>query len=182
MDADNAELVVAHTSLGVDELAKMIPARIAFATARRIADLLPWNWKATANGTLKPSGLPPGPGRLGIFRAWALVLPCEHVAESRFITVGVQIMIRKFSLATALAAAIALPALAEDKKTIDPGGSTGPTDTMTDQVPQMKRDAEAIKEAGLDQAATVDEGGGGSCSIDAPRRCRIGSVGFKVES
>jgi hypothetical protein len=41
MDADNAELVVAHTSLGVDELAKMIPARIAFATARRIADLLP---------------------------------------------------------------------------------------------------------------------------------------------
>jgi hypothetical protein len=59
-------------------------------------------------------------------------------------------MIRKFSLATALAAAIALPALAEDKKTIDPGGSTGPTDTMTDQVPQMKRDAEAIKEAGPD--------------------------------
>ena len=57
-------------------------------------------------------------------------------------------MIRKFSLATVLVAAIALPAVAEDKKMIDPSGSTGPTDTMTDQVPQMKRDAEAIKKAG----------------------------------
>lgn len=59
-------------------------------------------------------------------------------------------MIRKYSLATVLVAAIALPAVAEDRKMIDPSGSTGPTETMTDQVPQMKRDAEAIKEAGPD--------------------------------
>ena len=52
-------------------------------------------------------------------------------------------MIRKISLATVLVAAIALPAVAQDKKMIDPSGSTGPTETMTDQVPQMKNDAEA---------------------------------------
>jgi hypothetical protein len=45
-------------------------------------------------------------------------------------------MSRTFSLAAVLAAAIALPAVAEDKTTIDPGGSTGPTQTMTDQVQQ----------------------------------------------
>jgi hypothetical protein len=61
-------------------------------------------------------------------------------------------MIRKFSLATVLVAAIALPAVAEERKMIDPSGSAGPTGTMTDQVPQMKRDAEAINEAGPDSA------------------------------
>ena len=52
-------------------------------------------------------------------------------------------MIRKFSLATVLVAAIAIPAVAEEKKMIDPSGSTGPTETMTNQVPQMKEDAGA---------------------------------------
>ena len=52
-------------------------------------------------------------------------------------------MIRKISLATVLVAAIALPAVAQDKKMIDPSGSTGPTETMTDQVPSMKNDAGA---------------------------------------
>ncbi len=56
-------------------------------------------------------------------------------------------MIRTLSVATLLAAAVALPAVAEDTKTkIEPGA--GPTSTMTDTVPQMKQDAEAIKEAG----------------------------------
>jgi hypothetical protein len=64
-------------------------------------------------------------------------------------------MIRHFSLATAFVAAIALPVLAQDNRIIDPGGSTGPTDTMTDQVPQMKRDAEAIKKAGPDSATPL---------------------------
>lgn len=50
-------------------------------------------------------------------------------------------MIRKFSLATVLVAAIALPVVAQEKKMIDPSGSTGPTETMTNQVPQMKQDA-----------------------------------------
>lgn len=56
-------------------------------------------------------------------------------------------MIRSLSIATVLAATLALPAMAEDAKTeIEPG--TGPTSTMTDEVPQMKRDAQAIEEAG----------------------------------
>ena len=61
-------------------------------------------------------------------------------------------MIRSLSLATVLAATLALPAMAEDAKTqiektqVEPG--TGPTSTMTDEVPQMKRDAQAIEEAG----------------------------------
>jgi hypothetical protein len=60
-------------------------------------------------------------------------------------------MMRTLSIATVLAAAIALPAMAEDTKTkIEPG--SGPTSTMTDAVPQMKRDAEAIKEDGPDSA------------------------------
>ncbi len=48
-------------------------------------------------------------------------------------------MIRKLSLAAALTAAVALPALAQQTKTIDPS-TKGPTDTMTDQVPNMKGD------------------------------------------
>ena len=60
-------------------------------------------------------------------------------------------MIRTLSLATVLATAIALPALAEDAKLkIEPG--TGPTSTMTDQVPQMKSGAEAIKADGSNVA------------------------------
>lgn len=61
-------------------------------------------------------------------------------------------MIRSLSIATVLAATLALPAMAEDAKTqiektqVEPG--TGPTSTMTDEVPQMKRDAQAIEEAG----------------------------------
>jgi len=63
-------------------------------------------------------------------------------------------MIRSLSIATVLAATLALPAMAEDTKTqieksqVEPG--TGPTSTMTDEVPQMKRDAQAIEEAGPD--------------------------------
>ena len=46
-------------------------------------------------------------------------------------------MIRTLSLATVLAAGLALSAMAKDAKTkIDPGA--GPTSTMGDQVPQMK--------------------------------------------
>src|SRR3990172_9603417 len=60
-------------------------------------------------------------------------------------------MMRTLSLATVLTAALVLPAMAEEAKTkIEPG--TGPTSTMTDAVPQMKRDAEAIMEDGPDSA------------------------------
>ena len=60
-------------------------------------------------------------------------------------------MIRNLSLATVFALALSLPAIAEDAKTkIEPG--TGPTSTMTDAVPQMKRDAEAIKNDGPNSA------------------------------
>jgi hypothetical protein len=66
-------------------------------------------------------------------------------------------MIRKFSLATVLVAAIALPAVAEDKKMIDPSGKSGPTETMSDQVPQMKQGAgtnQPATEANPNPAAT----------------------------
>jgi hypothetical protein len=53
-------------------------------------------------------------------------------------------MIRILSLATTFAVALVLPALAEDASTkIEPG--TGPTSTMSNQVPQMKSDADATK-------------------------------------
>jgi hypothetical protein len=64
-------------------------------------------------------------------------------------------MIRSLSLATILVTALAVPAMAEEKNKIDPGGSTGPTSTMTDQVPQMKKDAEATKDSGSNPAATL---------------------------
>ncbi len=55
-------------------------------------------------------------------------------------------MIRTLSIATALAAVIALPAMAEDAKTgTEPGA--GATTNMSDQVPQMKSDAEAADAA-----------------------------------
>jgi hypothetical protein len=54
---------------------------------------------------------------------------------------GDDIMIRSVSLATVFVAALAIPAMAEEKNKIDPAGGTGPTSTMTDQVPQMKKDA-----------------------------------------
>lgn len=50
-------------------------------------------------------------------------------------------MIRSLSLATAVVAALAIPAIAEEKNKIDPAGGTGPTSTVTEQVPQMKKDA-----------------------------------------
>jgi len=51
-------------------------------------------------------------------------------------------MIRALSLVTVLATSLALPAMAEEAKTIAPG--TAPTSTMSDQVPapEMKRDAQ----------------------------------------
>jgi len=56
-------------------------------------------------------------------------------------------MIRTLSLATTFAVALAFPVLAEDASTkIEPG--TGPTSTMTNQVPQMKSDAEGTKATG----------------------------------
>lgn len=56
-------------------------------------------------------------------------------------------MIRSLSIATVLAATLALPAMAEDAKTqVEPG--SGPTSIMTDEVSQMKRDGQAIEEAG----------------------------------
>ena len=63
-------------------------------------------------------------------------------------------MIRSLSLAV-LATALAVPAMAEEKNKIDPGGSTGPTSTMTDQVPQMKKDAEATKGSGSNPGTTL---------------------------
>jgi hypothetical protein len=54
-------------------------------------------------------------------------------------------MTRTLSLALVLAAAFALPALAEDATKIQPG--VGPTNTMTDKVPQMKSDAIAAPDA-----------------------------------
>jgi hypothetical protein len=54
-------------------------------------------------------------------------------------------MTRTFSLALVLAAAFALPALAEDATKIQPG--VGPTSTMTDKVPQMKSDTTAAPDA-----------------------------------
>lgn len=54
-------------------------------------------------------------------------------------------MIRALALTTILATGVAIPALAEDAKSnIEPG--TGPTTTMTDQVPTMKTDAGADKQ------------------------------------
>jgi hypothetical protein len=54
-------------------------------------------------------------------------------------------MTRTLSLALILAAAFALPALAEDATKIQPG--VGPTSTMTDKVPQMKSDATVAPDA-----------------------------------
>ena len=54
-------------------------------------------------------------------------------------------MIRTLSLAVVLAAAFALPALAEDATKITPG--SGPTSTVTNQVPQMKSDSTAAPDA-----------------------------------
>ena len=60
-------------------------------------------------------------------------------------------MIRTLSIVAVLGTALALPAVAEESKNkIEPG--TGPTSTMTDQVPQMKRDAETIKQDGPSSA------------------------------
>ena len=49
-------------------------------------------------------------------------------------------MIRKLTLAAILSSAVALPAMAQQTPAIDPA-TKGPTDTMTDQVPNMKGDA-----------------------------------------
>jgi hypothetical protein len=50
------------------------------------------------------------------------------------------VMIRKLALAAVVTSAVALPAMAQEKNTIDPSKG-GPTSTMTDQVPTMKDDA-----------------------------------------
>ncbi len=67
-------------------------------------------------------------------------------------------MIRTLSLTAVLAAALALPALAEDAKTnVEPiaGATSTPTSTMSEQVPQKKSDAEAAGES-LPNASTND--------------------------
>lgn len=54
-------------------------------------------------------------------------------------------MKRTLAIATVIAATLTLPATAEDAKIkVDP--ATGPTSIMTDAVPPMKRDAEAIND------------------------------------
>jgi len=65
-------------------------------------------------------------------------------------------MIRALSLATVLATSLALPAMAEEAKTIAPG--TAPTNTMSDQVPvpEMKRDAQATDNKSGPGAAQQD--------------------------
>jgi hypothetical protein len=77
-------------------------------------------------------------------------------------------MIRQFSLATVLVAAIALPAVAQDKKMIDPSGKTGPTETMSDQVPQMKQGAgssQPVTEANPNPAAAATSAGSDSTTL-----------------
>ena len=60
-------------------------------------------------------------------------------------------MFRALSLATTFAVALVLPAFAEDANTkVEPG--TGPTSTMTDQVPKMNSDADGNKAAGANSA------------------------------
>lgn len=60
-------------------------------------------------------------------------------------------MIRKMTLVAAAAGTLSCPALAQSPQTkVEPG--IGPTSTMTEQVPQMKRDAEAIKTDGANAA------------------------------
>ena len=61
-------------------------------------------------------------------------------------------MMRTLTLTTALAAVLTLPAMAEEKTKIEPG--TGPTGTMTEQVPQMKSDAE-VKTGAPDGSASM---------------------------
>jgi len=65
-------------------------------------------------------------------------------------------MIRALSLVTVLATSLALPAMAEEAKTIAPG--TAPTSTMSDQVPvpQMKRDAQETDNKSGPAAAQQD--------------------------
>ena len=65
-------------------------------------------------------------------------------------------MIRALSLVTVLATSLALPAMAEEAKTIAPG--TAPTSTMSDQVPapEMKRDAQATDNKSGPGAAQQD--------------------------
>ncbi len=64
-------------------------------------------------------------------------------------------MIRTLSLVTVFfATALALPSMAQDAKTKIEDGA-GSTSTMTDQVPQMKRSPEAIKEAGSNPAKAL---------------------------
>jgi len=65
-------------------------------------------------------------------------------------------MIRALSLVTVFAASLALPAMAEEAKTIVPG--TAPTSTMSDQVPvpEMKRDAQATDNKSGPGAAQQD--------------------------
>ena len=57
-------------------------------------------------------------------------------------------MNRALTLATFLAGALALPALADDKKIILDPPETAPTTIIADQVPQTKRDADVTKESG----------------------------------
>lgn len=59
-------------------------------------------------------------------------------------------MNRTILLAASLAAVFALPAMAEDANSkVEPG--KGPTNTMSNQVPQMKRDGEAIDQTGTNK-------------------------------
>jgi PRC-barrel domain len=59
--------------------------------------------------------------------------------HSRVARTGVEIMIRNVAATALLAAAIALPAQAQETKKIDPSNA-GPTKAITDQVPAMKGD------------------------------------------
>lgn len=59
-------------------------------------------------------------------------------------------MNRTISLAAALTAALSLPAMAEDSNSKAKPGN-GPTSTMTDQAPTMKRDGTAIDQAGTEK-------------------------------
>ena len=60
-------------------------------------------------------------------------------------------MIRTLTLAAIASLGLSLPAAAQDKLKVEPG--KGPTSTMTDQVPQMKENADGVKQVGPNTTA-----------------------------
>ena len=79
-------------------------------------------------------------------------------------------MISKLTLAAVLTAALAMPVLAQETKTIDPA-SKGPTDAVTGQVPTMKPDGK------LPPATTVPD----KATNSATPAMMLNSTQFKLQ-